>query len=198
MQRTRFDDIARRLTASTSRRAALRSLIGAAAGLATPVAVDAGRRRTSCASGLTRCQTRRKRICVDLATNPRHCGACRHRCATDETCVAGACSAPCGVCVVADPSTCGTDGQCVNGTCSRYGQGVECRPPSCSGAMRQQASVCDGNGACLAGARAACPNNLRCQDAVSCFERCDHDDDCVAGFQCDMSKGSCVPKPPPP
>jgi hypothetical protein len=44
----------------------------------------------SCDAGMTACAA----SCVDVRTNPVHCGGCRRSCRSDETCVSGACVVP--------------------------------------------------------------------------------------------------------
>ena len=70
-----FDELVRRAAnVSGTRRGAL---LGVLAALAGGVGVAEGRK--SCATGLTRCKVGKKKRCVDLATDPAHCGACGAR-----------------------------------------------------------------------------------------------------------------------
>lgn len=80
--------------------------------------------------------------CVDLKTDPRHCGGCGRTCQKSEACVDGLCACPngqirCGdKCVDAqeDYENCGACGKkcskiCSNGkctTCAAIGQGSDC------------------------------------------------------------------------
>lgn len=111
-----------------------------------------------CSAGRTDCGG----VCVDLSTDPDHCGACPARCAAGERCANGVCYASicptgltlCGTMCVdlsTDIDNCGGCGQscgqgstCVNGTC----QGVF----SCTDGMQNggETGVDCGGGVCPA------------------------------------------------
>jgi hypothetical protein len=79
MEDHRFDRFLRDLHATTSRRQALRLLAGALGGLPLlaggPLAWVGGHRATDgCAPGLVDCGG----VCVDLESDPNHCGSCMH------------------------------------------------------------------------------------------------------------------------
>ncbi|HZO15738.1 MAG TPA: MXAN_6577-like cysteine-rich protein, partial [Polyangiaceae bacterium] len=84
---------------------------------------------TSCVLGSVECGAE----CADLASNPRHCGACNAACRVGEYCEAGlcVCPAPLTVCtdacadLQASPQDCGACGTpcsvgeaCTNGSCT--------------------------------------------------------------------------------
>ena len=78
------------------------------------------------------CETCGGATCVDVTTDPAHCGACNAPCAAGEVCIAGACAANCGMldkcggtCVDLqnDPTNCGTCGNaCATGQTCAAGQ----------------------------------------------------------------------------
>ncbi len=139
MDGNRFDDLAKGLATSHTRRSLLRALAGAtlatvagvrnagrAAGAGSKGALcnrnshcasgycaprdRAGRRRCSCAPGLTDCGV----TCVDTDNDPLNCFACGRACAVNETCSEGACT--CGGSGSAAPYTCcGDSGLCYAG-----------------------------------------------------------------------------------
>jgi hypothetical protein len=144
MQDRRFDDLTRGLAASSTRRQALKALGGGAAGAllsvfglrsaaAKPKAPD--KKKPDCCpkAAPTLCG----RTCVDVATDPSHCGGCGAACIPGGTCSDGACIAPpcvtsadciqpadpcqasvCteGVCVLAD--RCPPESTCAGGVCT--------------------------------------------------------------------------------
>jgi stigma-specific protein Stig1 len=118
----------------------------------------------ACPPGLTRCGD----VCVSLASDAAHCGACSNACATGARCSAGACVAGpvCGdsVCSVGEtcascPSDCGACSYCGDGSCD---PGESCRscPDDCGACpCRTGTSDCCGDGVCRAAkaCAAACP-----------------------------------------
>jgi hypothetical protein len=101
---------------------------GSCGDCASPLACYAG--ACTCAPGLELCAEQ----CVELQTNPLHCGQCDLPCAEEEVCSAGLCAVDCGdgllrcerACVDAanDPQNCGGCGSsceagalCVEGKC---------------------------------------------------------------------------------
>jgi hypothetical protein len=120
MDRVRFDSIARSLARRLDRRATLSAALGLAVGGSLVDARAAStcrpghhtctrgnqccsgdcpvgrnvpihlRNRCSCAGGENLCGNR----CVDLATDPRNCGACGVHCSEGTTCQAGVCIGP--------------------------------------------------------------------------------------------------------
>jgi hypothetical protein len=71
--------------------------------------------------------------CVDLQTNPDHCGSCPNKCATGETCCSGTCANlqtstdHCGSC----PNKCSPGRVCSNGTCVCAPPTTPCGPGCC-------------------------------------------------------------------
>ena len=85
---------------------------------------------TACPSGESHCAGG----CVNLASDPRHCGSCGHHCLAGESCVSGMCSG-CSVGQVACPKGCASlssdpanCGQCGH----RCGAGQSCSNGACS------------------------------------------------------------------
>jgi hypothetical protein len=143
----RIDAIARFLDAIQTRRGTLRSALAGVVSLAVladPLASEAvnkkrrkrrrrkKRRRNRCGGGRTRCGG----ACVDLKTDPRHCGRCLNDCDDDEVCSNGECGDGCGgvltlcngVCVDTNTSdancgrcgrACDADQTCVAGDCEQ-------------------------------------------------------------------------------
>ncbi len=76
---------------------------------------------SSCSGGLTACDG----ACVDLASDPAHCGDCAEDCGPGGTCDAGNCACAGGGDVATDPANCGACGNlcapgqtCAAGTCT--------------------------------------------------------------------------------
>ena len=128
-------------------------------GARTDVGVDVG---VTCGSIQTACAVGAETVCVDVRSDPRHCGACGRACCVGEWCAAGTCvvgcsagmtacraaGTGCGLCadLRTDPNRCGAcdrpcapgqvcaDGSCVATTCA-----VVTEPPPPMG-------QCDGRG----------------------------------------------------
>ncbi len=85
-------------------------------------------------------------------------------------------------CLVSSPATCGLNGLCDGvGGCERYVPGTLCAQASCLDSMTvRQASICDGLGACVAGAINLCAP-YTCTDGA-----CYADD-------CQFTPGDCLP-----
>lgn len=62
----------------------------------------AGSYECRCAQGFSQCEGQ----CVDLKTDPKHCGACGEACAGSLTCSGGACEQPVHELVLGDTETC--------------------------------------------------------------------------------------------
>lgn len=84
---------------------------------------------------------------------------------------------------------CAATGEKCGGTCN--GASVECAYPSADTTCGQTCdvklttvSVCDGRGACVAGAPQSCPGNFVCADKASCKTSCASDADCLDGYAC--------------
>lgn len=156
-----------------------------------------------CPVGYTNCGS----ACADIATDPKHCGACNNACPTDaaDSCVAAKCV--CG----STGAVCPAGLNCVQGVCACVLGGRCtgcCNGPSCVPlGAGQSASVCgqngevckdchDGNycteetctaaGACVSTTR---PDGTGCNDGTACS----HSDACKAGvctgtaYSCDDS-----------
>lgn len=97
MDATRFDRLTRALIWNSSRRGALRLLAG---GLAAGLLTQRGPAPAGAAqlAGCTAPRTMCSGYCVDLATNPFHCGACFSYCERSllpdvtTVCLAGVCT----------------------------------------------------------------------------------------------------------
>ncbi|MBI5502712.1 MAG: hypothetical protein HY907_20870 [Deltaproteobacteria bacterium] len=55
---------------------------------------DAGDAAGGCPSGLACCDDEGEGLCVELMTDPRHCGECGVECDADEECIDGGCRPP--------------------------------------------------------------------------------------------------------
>jgi hypothetical protein len=141
MDSERFDRIVRSFGQNRSRRQALRTLAGVAAGavaLGGAAAVEAGR----CKNGKELCGTRKNASCKDLQTDVNNCGECGKVCSTvngTPACSGGTCETVCtpscspgmtccsGGCTTLDiPPTCGS---C---TVSCTGFADACNDPACT------------------------------------------------------------------
>ncbi|MBN1770637.1 MAG: hypothetical protein JXB32_05200 [Deltaproteobacteria bacterium] len=127
--------------------------------------VEAEAEGSACRPGQSDCGG----TCVDLTTDPDHCGRCGHACAAGEVCNEGACASTCtggltncdGACVdlTTDPNHCGDctticsrSEECVAGHCVCV--------PDCAG----RACGDDGCG----GSCGTCPAGTSCSDAGRC------------------------------
>lgn len=122
----RFDRMTRQLGHALSRRrfgAVLAALgLGANLGLTAGTAAKKKKKKKPkpCPNGTIKCGA----VCVDLQTDPQHCGSCPHACASNETCRGGQCRPP----VI---ETCLTSDDCRDGapisdlTCNAQGR-CEC------------------------------------------------------------------------
>ncbi len=91
-----------------------------------------------------------------------------------------------GSCTVAAATTCGQDGFCDGaGACRKYPSGTQCTAPACNLATNAftPASLCDGNGACIATTGYNCMPYL-CKDATSCYATCANSTQCSGTNTC--------------
>jgi hypothetical protein len=128
--------------------------------------------------------------CVDLDTDPQHCGACPNACEPTQSCVGGACACALGtidcggqcVDVSADPFRCGgCDNVCAAQEHCRQGS-CACRPglTDCSGAcmdLQTDEGHCGACGnACNAGSEQVCVNGnclvITCEAHDPPYETC--------------------------
>jgi hypothetical protein len=127
MERQQFDDLARKIGQTTSRRGAMRALLGAAAGgAAALVGMDVSAapkvKPDCCPTGKpTLCTDR----CVDLRADSANCGACGHACSPGQTCSAGTCKTAPPSCNDGVKNGNETDVDC-GGTCPKCGNGKNC------------------------------------------------------------------------
>ncbi len=148
-----------------------------------------------CRNGASECAG----VCVELAVDPNHCGACGVTCEGDRSCVDGVCQPPCGsspVCdgACVDPTTdvrhCGSCGNacdagaiCVDGACEPgcAGESLAC-PSGCVDALNDEASC----GAC----NAPCASGEVCTlGACSCVDTFTDDANCGAcGHRCGVGQ----------
>ena len=190
--------VRRAVAASSTRRGAL---LGALAALAGGVGVAEG--RTRCAAGLTRCKVGKKKPCVDLTTDPAHCGACGTACAAGETCAAGVCTRRCvpncnGI-------QCGDDG--CGGSCGQCGGGERCRDGRClesedewpidpipDGQCVANNETCSEGDTCCDPKRTCATAIGECSDEPICCgvdgASCKRDCDCCGRFRCGKD-GTC-------
>jgi hypothetical protein len=150
---------------------------------------------TKCPGDLTACDGQ----CVDLQTDPDHCGDCAASCAIGQRCVDGTCvcdaqSCPNGCCD--DQQTCqrGTSDQaCGDGgaACQACGPCATCDGTTCAG----QSAVCCGDTAvCADGVCTPCAADAPCRNGACgcdpgfhpCGAQCVRDDDVAhCGTACD-------------
>jgi hypothetical protein len=207
---------------NVSRRTALKRLAGfaVAASLAAPLdamAVLGGERRcpksrrcgkkccprhSRCRKGRCKCLPGFKKCgkkCVDMKTNPAHCGSCDVACQPGETCVAGVCRTPqqpgavCGNGVVEAGEQC--DGANLNGqTCQSLGftGGTLACGAGCTFNTAGCTSAVCGNGAVEAGEQCdgADLNGQTCQSlgftggTLACGAGCTFNTSGCTGAQC--------------
>ena len=114
---------------------------GAAADVARDdgAAADVGLR---CDAPQTACESAADRVCVDVRSDPRHCGACGRACCAGEWCAAGTCVVGCSPGVTACRPTGSACGICID---------LRISPDHCGACNRACAAgeVCS-NGACAA------------------------------------------------
>ena len=175
MDGKQFDAISKQVASGISRRAALRGLLGAAAGLAL----------TSKAASPLRAQSDPEDPCANCADgticcdgSPSYCGVCcgDADCPGCETCAAGTCQAVvCGECEVCSegacvPLACGVCEQCVGGAC---------QPIECGDCQTCIDGVCVSSDACC---------GVDCGDLLCCpggwCGECCSSLDCEGGRQC--------------
>jgi hypothetical protein len=163
MDGQQFDALTRAFGRRNSRRAVLRS---AAGGTVATVAVATALRSAAagvvCEEGLTDCDG----VCVDLATDLAHCGACGAVCESGlvaVNCIAGVCSQV--SCPAAIPTYCGELGEndpnyvdsCVDtssdpnncGACGNVCASGECEAGVCLQAEGCEAGLTDCGGVCV-------------------------------------------------
>jgi hypothetical protein len=98
MDSIRFDTLTKALTSRGGRRTVLRRIAGGA-GVALAAAAEprAGRAaRGRCPTGQRRCPGSRG-ACVDLQTDPKHCGRCGNDCSSCHSCGGECCAGVCGL-----------------------------------------------------------------------------------------------------
>ena len=153
MDSRRFDTLTRSLSSAGLRRHVLLAALGGALSLLglsrAPVAVAGGACQPSCGAcqrcqpghchkakhGKKRCQRGTcvatlpgtvscDGSCVDLTSDPHHCGSCGMRCSVNQTCTAGSCR--CTIFDVAGGRVCPIPTP--NATCCAAGVGCACSP----------------------------------------------------------------------
>lgn len=170
--------------------------------------VDAGAQDTACGGA-----------CVDVETNPQHCGGCDAACPRGAQCVAGVCGCPSGEAVCSgacanlqdDRSNCGTcSNTCTTGASCNDG---ECRCPGVRGTVcagecadldndsancGQCGTSCLGGTVCVAGGCVCAgegekPCGATCIDVTSDQLNCgDCGNKCDPGAVCEASKCECA------
>jgi len=115
MDSSKFDELTRALASTTSRRQALKTLAASTlGGIFTFSGLGrAFAREKHCERGETNCFGR----CVNLKSNPNHCGSCSRFCASGQTCVNGSCTC-------SQSSDCPPDQVCTNGMCASCPSGL--------------------------------------------------------------------------
>lgn len=195
-----FDELLRGWqTGAGSRRRIILALL---AGLGvTGSAVQEAATARRCTDGLTRCKVGKKKRCVDLDTDPAHCGACGNTCGSAQACVAGACRDACTP--TCDGKVCGDDG--CGGSCGQCGGGRRCRDGRCQepeddGPINIPTPECvENNDVCSEGdsccdplytcANAFCEQSTTCcgVDGASCSDECD-----CCGIESSCAEGTCI------
>jgi hypothetical protein len=211
----KFDGLARSLSSRASRRQITLFLaVFAGVGIRVPpvIAADETPSAVPCDAGWTYCP---EGGCVDLQSDPYHCGACGNPCASElasVVCRGGECvreNCPPGlthctdidICrdLTHDPDHCGAcgfacaSGVCIGGFCSPSDESSCSEGAGCSGCAPGQTEC---NGVCAdtccdplncGACGVACPNGLTCFEGVC---------DCPSGLCCPQSEvlcdGSCV------
>ncbi|MGC4116259.1 MAG: hypothetical protein QM765_17110 [Myxococcales bacterium] len=126
-----------------------------------------------CAAGQTLCSG----VCVDLAYNSAHCGACGAVCAAGETCNSGLCQAGSACSADAD---CAAGEACVAGFCVALGQTCEAAGGKC-GSLTAAGVLCEA-GYVANGAAGTCAIGGSC--CTPATATCASDSDCLLGQVC--------------
>jgi hypothetical protein len=130
----------------------------------TPPTTDQAQRHKQkhpCPAGQTRCTVGKKKhgkatkACVDLQTDSQHCGSCATKCAADETCQAGQCSACVPDCA---GKQCGADG--CGGGCGSCPSGQTCQQGQCVCVPDCSGKTCGGDG--CGGSCGTCSADQQC------------------------------------
>jgi hypothetical protein len=130
-----------------------------------------------CREGACVCPTTCGGACVNLKTNPEHCGTCGHACPAGATCSGGACGCDfgtqqCGetcVDVMADPRNCGSCGHyCAADEYCRDGGCLTCSGEMCDGICTDTLQDPRNCGACGEVCAQATPADLPYCDAGTC------------------------------
>ena len=135
--------------------------------------------------------------CVDLQSDPHHCGTCGNRCPTEsEVC------GPCGVCVVEQIGWFCETGTCVRSACLEHWAQCDascvdiCDDPvhcgACDHACPRGASCMDGQCECFDPSEVACADE--CVDIGGDTSHCGEcDEPCAAGEVCTSGRCACPP-----
>ncbi|KAK1777689.1 hypothetical protein QBC45DRAFT_330097 [Copromyces sp. CBS 386.78] len=148
---------------------------------------------TSCPIGTSTSSTKKGITCIDLASDPEHCGHCNYQCPTGSKCVNGACSSP--SCKGRGASTCGDWNSGMGAPCgSGSGEG-NCM---CVAAVKSMASMGGEDGGNGEGEREEEEEEGFCVDtAMPCklLKECERNEQCFLGSVCVKGccgKGVCV------
>lgn len=162
MEDRRFDDLTRGLASSSTRRHALKTIGGGAAGAllaalglrsAAAKPKDKDKKKPDCcpAEAPTLCG----RACIDLDTDASNCGSCGGVCIPGGTCVAG-------VCV---PPPCTTNADCIQ-------PADPCRASICTGGVCALADRCPPEATCAAGVCTCPAGSVYCAAHNVCVADC--------------------------
>jgi hypothetical protein len=179
--------------------------------LVTHCAKNKGDCVPECTSGLVCCDG----FCVNLQSDPDHCGSCENACQPGARCLAGSCTEMCGgvecpagqsccddVCTDLDTSqnhcggcgnACAAGEACIEGTCTLVdcdppcGAGETCCPVVGSDPVCANLSVDDDN---CGGCGHACPADQSCSTGICTSEPCDPPD--CGGDPMRCCGGDCV------
>jgi hypothetical protein len=110
--------------------------------------------------------------------------ACESGFCVDKVCCEKSCGEACFSCSMALTNM-------ASGLCRPSISGIACGTAMCSGATFTPVPKCDGNGSCVMGTPATCPNTLTCANATVCHTKCGADGDCTGGRVCDVASGTC-------
>jgi hypothetical protein len=96
---------------------------------------------------------------------------------------------------VANPP-CGNTGFCVGGACQQAATTVTCGiAESCTGTTYRPPSHCTGSGTCNQLPTTSCSPLVCSASGIACLPSCNNnDDDCVGGYYCTGTNGTCQPK----